>query len=170
MTATPTTRDRVAAQELRHVLGHFCTGVTVVAALDVPGDPAALSRPVGFTCQSFHSLSLDPPLVSIAPGLTSTTWPLIRRARRFCVNVLAADQGELGRAFAVSGGEKFTDVDWRPAPVTGAPLIDGVLAWVDCTLEAEHPAGDHTLVIARVEALGVSRDADPLLFYRGTFR
>jgi len=168
---------------LRSVLGHFCTGVTVVSALaDAIGSTSTGTArtagpdggsPVGFACQSFSSLSLDPPLVSFNVARTSASWPRIAHAGHFCVNVLAADQGELCRAFAVSsatGADKFADVDWTPAPGTGSPRIAGALAWIDCTIHAVHIGGDHLIVLGRVCDLAVERtDTGPLLFYRGGF-
>lgn len=152
---------------LRTVLGHFCTGVTVISARADGGDP------VGFACQSFSSLSLDPPLVSFNVARTSASWPRIAHAGHFCVNVLAADQGELCRSFAVSsatGADKFADVDWAPSPGTGSPRIAGALAWIDCTIHAVHIGGDHLIVLGRVCDLSVERtDTGPLLFYRGAF-
>jgi 3-hydroxy-9,10-secoandrosta-1,3,5(10)-triene-9,17-dione monooxygenase reductase component len=153
----------VDTRTFRDVLGHFASGVTVVTAATADG-------PVGFTCQSFTSLSLDPPLVALAPGKSSTSWPRIAATGAFCVNILQADQSDLCRSFAVSGSErddKFAGIGWSAAP-SGAPVLDGVLAWVDCTLLAVHDAGDHELVLGRVVDLGVS-DGEPLLFYRGRF-
>lgn len=147
----------------RDVLGHFASGVTVVTASTPDG-------PMGFTCQSFTSLSLEPPLVALAPGKSSTSWPRMAAAGAFCVNILEAAQGALGHAFAVSGAEradKFAGVRWTPAP-TGSPVIEGVLAWVDCTLLVVHDAGDHELVLGRVVDLGIG-SGSPLLFYRGRF-
>lgn len=144
----------------REVLGHFATGVTIVTAMEG-------TEPVGFTCQAFTSLSLDPPMVALAPGKSSTSWPRIAEAGSFCVNILADDQEALGRDFAVSGGDKFTGVGWRPAS-KGAPVLDGVLAWVECDLELTHDAGDHELVVGRVRDMGVRRGS-PLVYYRGGF-
>ena len=96
------------------------------------------------------SLSIDPPYVAVAPARTSTSWPRIARSGSFCVNVLAEDQEDLCRGFAVSGGPKFDGVDWHPAPGTGSPVIDGSLAWVDCRVELVHDAGDHELILGRV--------------------
>jgi len=145
------------------VLGRFATGVTVVTAASEEG-------PVGFTCQAFTSLSLAPPLVALAPGKSSTSWPRIAAARTFCVNILAAGQEELCRRFArsvPSPGSKFDGVSFRPAP-SGAPLLDGVLAWVDCRLVAVHDAGDHELVVGEVQDLGVG-SGEPLVYYQGHF-
>ncbi len=151
----------VDTDAFRRAMGTFASGVTIVSGLED-------GRPVGFTCQSFVSLSLDPPYVAVAPARTSTSWPRIARAGSFCVNVLADRQEALCRSFAVSGGDKFEGVPWHPAPVTGAPVIEGSLAWVDCTVELVHDAGDHELIIGRVHEVG-SSEGLPLLFFRSRF-
>ncbi|WP_329117401.1 flavin reductase family protein [Streptomyces sp. NBC_01353] len=149
--------------EFRRVLGHFASGVTVVTA---PGPDG----PAGFACQSFASLSLDPPLVAFMVARTSTTWPRIAHAGVFCVNILGADQGELCRGFAKSGADKFAGVGYDGAPVTGSPRLAGAPAWVDCTIATVHTGGDHLIVVGRVEALGTrDTDGEPLLFHRGRF-
>jgi len=160
-------RAPVDQTEFRHVLGTFATGVTVITA------PAAAdeSGPAGFACQSFSSLSLDPPLVVFMVGRTSTTWPRIARAGVFCVNVLAADQGDLCRTFARSGTDKFANVTYDPAPASGSPRLIGALAWIDCAIHAVHTGGDHLIVVGRVDALGTDdEDGTPLLFHKGRFR
>ncbi|MFF8016296.1 flavin reductase [Streptomyces sp. NPDC007929] len=152
-------------REFRRVLGNFATGVTVITAPpDTPGGP-----PAGFACQSFTSLSLDPPLVAFMVGRTSSTWPRIARAGVFCVNVLGAGQEELCRAFAVSGADKFAGVAYDATPVSGAPRLTGAVAWIDCAIHAVHTGGDHLIVVGRVEALGTQATDDPLLFHRGRF-
>ncbi len=158
-------RAPVDPAEFRRVLGAFASGVTVITA---PGEDG--SGPAGFACQSFASLSLDPPLVAFMVARTSTTWPRIARAGVFCVNVLGADQGALCRGFAVSGADKFAGVEYDAAPVSGAPRLDGVAAWVDCAIHAVHTGGDHLIVVGRVTSLGspVSAPA-PLLFHQGRF-
>ncbi|WP_331910083.1 flavin reductase family protein [Streptomyces sp.] len=155
-------RAPVDPAEFRRVLGNFASGVTIIAARDEDG-------PAGFACQSFASLSLDPPLVAFMVARTSTTWPRIARAGTFCVNVLGAEQGELCRAFAVSGADKFAGVDHAPAPVTGAPRLAGAPAWIDCTIRTVHTGGDHLIVVGTVEALGAEAEGAPLLFHRGRF-
>jgi 3-hydroxy-9,10-secoandrosta-1,3,5(10)-triene-9,17-dione monooxygenase reductase component len=135
------------------VLGHFCTGVTVITAHD--GE-----RPAGFACQSFAALSLDPPLVLFCPARTSRSWPAIERAGRFAVNVLAEDQREVSSVFGSRGADKFEFVRWHSA-ASGAPLLDGALAWMDCTVDAVHEACDHLVVVGRVVALGDTRDTKP---------
>jgi flavin reductase (DIM6/NTAB) family NADH-FMN oxidoreductase RutF len=148
-------RDR-----FRFVLSHVPTGVVVVTGTGEHG-------PVGLAIGSFTSISLDPPLVGFYPDRASTSWPPIRAAGAFCVNVLAADQAELCRRFARSGGDKFAGLRWRAAPGSGAPILGDVLAWVDCDLERETQIGDHSLVVGAVRELTVERDAAPLIFFQG---
>jgi 3-hydroxy-9,10-secoandrosta-1,3,5(10)-triene-9,17-dione monooxygenase reductase component len=146
---------------MRDVLGHFASGVTVVTADTAEG-------PLGFTCQSFSSLSLDPPLVVFAPARTSTTWPRLRSIGRFCVNVLAEDQTGLSQTFARTGADKFAGVPWTRSR-HGSPVLHDVVAWIDCALWAEYDGGDHTLVAARVLDLGADPERRPLLFHRGSY-
>lgn len=158
----------VEQSEFRRVLGNFATGVTVVTAPAVPGEPG----PAGFACQSFSSLSLDPPLVVFMVGRTSASWPRIALAGVFCVNVLSREQAELCRAFARSGGDKFAGVAYDTAPVSGAPRLTGALAWVDCAIQAVHTGGDHLIVVGKVNALGTAPGAEeqaPMLFHKGRF-
>jgi 3-hydroxy-9,10-secoandrosta-1,3,5(10)-triene-9,17-dione monooxygenase reductase component len=145
----------------RQVLGHFCTGVTVITGCDQ-------GRPAGFACQSFAALSLDPPLVLFCPSRSSASWPRIARAGHFCANVLAAGQRDLARVFGTSGADKFAGLAWSPSP-SGAPVLEGVLTWAGCTVEAVHEAGDHYVVVGRVTELGGCRAGQPLLFYRGRY-
>jgi len=147
---------------MRDVLGHFVSGIVVITANGPDG-------PLGFTCQSFASLSLDPPLVSFSPARASSTWRRIREVGTFCINVLAADHQDVSAGFARSGVDKFGGVDWRPSPASGAPVLNGVSAWVDCELWAEHDGGDHTIAVGRVLDLGADASRLPLLFYRGRY-
>lgn len=151
-----------AARRFRDVLSQFASGVTVVTSMS-GGDP------VGMTCQSFSSVSLDPPLVTFIPAKTSRAWPLIHRSGKFCVNVLAADQDWLSNQMASRGADKFAGVDWTPTAATGSPLIRGTLAHLDCTIHAVHEAGDHYIVVGRVQALETGDAGDPLLFFRGRY-
>lgn len=158
--------EHVAAARLfRDVLGRFASGVTVVTGMS-GGEPA------GMTCQSFSSVSLEPPLVVFIPAKSSRAWPLIQRSGKFCVNFLAADQAGLSNTMASRGVDKFADVKWTPSPETGSPVLDGALAQVDCSIHAVHEAGDHYLVVGRVLSLTAHDDGeqDPLLFYRGQYR
>lgn len=156
-----TVATTVDPRTFRAALGHFCTGVTVVAAIDD-------GEPVGFACQSFAALSLDPPLVLFCPGKQSRAWPAIERAGHFCVNVLTHDQRDISTVFGTKGADKFAGVPWHPAP-SGAPALDDVLVWIDCAIEAVHDAGDHYVVVGRVTTLSQPRDERPLLFYRGRY-
>ena len=152
-----------AARQFRDVLGRFASGVTVVTS--VSG-----GEPVGMTCQSFSSVSLDPPLVLFIPAKTSRAWPAIQRSGRFCVNFLASEQAELSNRMASRGVDKFAGVDWAPAESTGSPVLAGALAHVDCTIHAVHEAGDHYVVIGRVLAMESTDADDPLLFFQGKYR
>jgi len=144
----------------KEVLGHFTSGITVITGVDRAG-------PVGFTCQSFMSVSLDPPLVAFAPSRSSSSWPRIEAEGAFCVNVLGKHQEALSRVFATKDPDKFRGIGWRRA-TTGSPVLDHVLAWIDCRIDAVHQAGDHLLVLGRVEELGMGK-GEPLLFYRAGY-
>lgn len=161
---TPIPDDPAAtarARRFRDVLGLFASGVTVVTSVSD-------GTPVGMTCQSFASISLEPPLVMFSPAKTSRAWPMMRQAGFFCANILAADQAELSDGMASKGDDKFAGVEWTTAH-TGAPVLAGVLGYVDCTVEKVVEAGDHYVVLGRVQELGFGDGADPLLFYRGDY-
>lgn len=149
-------------ERFRHVLGHVPTGVVVATSIDADGAPAGMS--VG----SFTSVSLDPPLVAFLPAKTSTSFTQIRAAGAFCVNVLAADQEVVSRAFATSGGDKFAALGWQLS-AGGSPVLDGVVAWIDCTVEDVIDAGDHWIVLGRVLDLDVADETLPLVFFRGGY-
>lgn len=144
----------------RDVLGRFATGVTAVTGI-------ADGTPAGLAVNSFASVSLDPPLVLFCVAHTSLTWPRLRHAARLCVNVLAERQAGLSRRLAESGPDKFRGLDWTASP-SGAPILDGAIAWVECSVASRHPAGDHDIIVAEVHHLGAT-DTDPLLFYRGRY-
>ena len=151
-----------AARRFRDVLGRFASGVTVITSMSA-------GQPVGLTCQSFSSVSLDPPLVLFIPSKTSRAWPAIQRSGVFCVNFLADGQQDLSNQMAGRGDDKFAGVEWTPTTATGSPLLAGTLAHVDCRIQAVHEAGDHWIVLGRVLELD-SHDAEqPLLFYRGAY-
>lgn len=154
--------DTIDPKEFRRVLGHYPTGVTVVTAAGPDG-------PAGFAVGSFASVSLDPPLVSFCPDKSSTTWPAIEAAGSFAVNVLADDQADVCGRFASKDADKFDGVAWHPE-ITGAPVLDDAMAWIDCETEVIHEAGDHWIVIGRVKALEVADDSrGPLLFFKGGY-
>lgn len=143
------------------VLGEFCTGVTIITTM-------SSDRPVGFACQSFSALSLDPPLVVFCPSTRSRAWQAIAAAGRFCVNVLGHDQQHISLTFGRPGTDKFRDVAWSLSPAR-MPIVDGSLAWIDCRVETVHEAGDHYLVVGCVESLHSSGTGRPLLFHRGAY-
>jgi 3-hydroxy-9,10-secoandrosta-1,3,5(10)-triene-9,17-dione monooxygenase reductase component len=154
----------VSSSRFREVLGHFASGLTIVTAVDDQG-------PVGFTCQAFMSVSLEPPMIAIAPGKSSLSWPRISAVGTFCANVMSEDQEALCRDFAISSADKadkFTGVGWTPGP-GGSPILDGALAWVICRTMDIYEAGDHELVTAEVLDTGVDHTGRPVIFYRGGF-
>lgn len=151
----------VEPETFRSVLGNFPSGVTIVTGTTDDG-------PVGFTCQSFSALSVDPPLVLVLPGRSSTSWPQIETMGRFCVNVLSDSQRELSTVFAKSGGDKFVDVEWTPSPL-GSPVLPDSCAWIDCEVFGIHPGGDHLVVVGAVHDLGAPHGTEPLVFHRGNY-
>lgn len=153
---------RLDTRRYRQVLGNCPTGVTVITAA---ADDAA---PAGMTVGTFTSVSLEPPLVAFLADKASTSFPRIRTAGGFCANVLAVGQEDICRAFATHGGDKFGRMAWTPTG-TGAPRLDGVAVWVDCTFESIHVTGDHYFVVGRVQELDAPGDRHPLLFLRGGY-
>ncbi|KAF0806245.1 flavin reductase domain-containing protein [Alcanivorax sp. S71-1-4] len=127
-------------------------------------------EPIGFTCQSFYSVSMAPPLVSFSVMSTSYSYPKIRRAGRFAVNILSGDQVRISNQFARRGEDKWNGVEWQASPL-GNPIIAGSLHWLDCEVHAEHAAGDHVIVIGEVKALKLQEAAaaQPLLYFKGQY-
>ena len=151
------------SDNFRAVLGRLPTGVVVVAGGD-------REQPSALVVGSFMSVSLEPPLVAVCVAKTSTSWPAIEAGGHFCANVLGDGQQRLAKRFAQSGGDKFAGVSWSPAPATGAPLLEGVTAWIDCTIYKRYEAGDHWLVLGEVLELSGLEDAGALLFHSGVYR
>jgi flavin reductase (DIM6/NTAB) family NADH-FMN oxidoreductase RutF len=147
--------------KFRQVLGHFPTGVTVITAID---DGA----PVGMAIGSFASLSLDPPEVLFCPAKASSSWPKIQAAGKFCVNILAEDQEDVSRVFASKADDKFAEIGWRRSG-NGSPIIDGVLAYIDCDIAGVLDGGDHDIVVGAVNDLEVRHEGGPLVFFRGGY-
>ena len=146
----------VRTTAFKEVLSRFATGITVVTAMEE-------GVPIGFTCQAFASLSLEPPMVALAAAKASTSWPKMARAGAFCANILGEGQGDLAVRFSAPG-DRFGGISWH-AGETGAPVLEGVLAWIECALGAIYDAGDHELVTGTVRHLGVG-EGGPLLYYR----
>ncbi|HSZ41241.1 MAG TPA: flavin reductase family protein [Trebonia sp.] len=154
----------ISPAELRHAMGHFATGVTVITSIGADGNP------VGTTANAVSSLSLDPPLLLVCFDRSSQTLAAIAAHGAFAVNVLAAPQEELSSNFARRG----TAADWDGVPHrpgrTGSPRLHGVLATLECTVESRFPGGDHEIVIGRVrDAQTADGEAVPLLFWRGRY-
>ncbi|ARB29488.1 flavin reductase family protein [Pseudomonas tolaasii] len=147
----------------REALGHYASGITVITShVD--------DEPVGFTCQSFYSVSVSPPLVSFSVMRSSASYPRIRQAGRFAVNILSGEQVGISNRFARRGTDKWQGVDWQASPL-GNPILGGSLHWLDCEVHAEHVAGDHLIVIGEVKALSLQEaaSAQPLLYFKGQY-
>lgn len=144
-------------------MARYPTGVTIVSAIADGGEP------IGMVVGTFTSVSLDPPLVAFMPSRASATFNRMRPVDTFAVNVLSARMTEVRLSFAAcEQRRRWAGVGWRPSP-SGAPIIDGALAWVECGYESVRPAGDHYIVVGRVKALGAAASAPPMLFYQGEY-
>jgi flavin reductase (DIM6/NTAB) family NADH-FMN oxidoreductase RutF len=160
----PSTPHGIAAgRYFRDVLGNFPTGVVAVTAAGPDGEP------LGMVVGSFTSVSLDPPMVLFLADRGSSTFPKLRAAGHFAINVLASDQVALAHAMATKGPGRFQDVGWQPAAGSGAPVLDGVVAWIDCTMDQVVDAGDHLIALGAVLDLQVVSQKLPLLFFRGGY-
>ncbi len=152
-------RAAVDPREFRNTLGRFTTGITVVTT--VHGGEV-----YGMTVNSFSSVSMDPPLVSVAADHGTVWHEKVSLSGRYGVSVLSAEQGSLSNHFA---GQEQEGVDVSFVWQDGIPLLDGAIAQLVCRVVDPHPAGDHTLHIGQVEYLSY-RDGDPLLFYTGAYK
>lgn len=163
----PTEGDRVAGpvaftdRDFRDALAQFATGVTVICA---PGPPG---RYVGFTANSFNSVSLDPPLVLWSLRRRAADLAYFERAERYAINVLAHDQVELARRFSRPHADHFGGVAYRLG-VAGAPLMEGCVATFECRHHDRHVAGDHMLFIGRVETCSRTKGRG-LVFHHGRY-
>jgi flavin reductase (DIM6/NTAB) family NADH-FMN oxidoreductase RutF len=144
----------------REVLAHVPTGVTIITSNSADG-------PTGMTANSFTSVSLSPPLVLFCPAKSSSTWPTIRSAGTFCVNVMASHHEQLIRQFAHKAVDRFAGVAYTPGQE--APALDGAAVWLMCRIHAEYDAGDHTVVVAEVTRLDARTDTEPLVLCRGRY-
>ena len=153
----------VEPQRFRDVMGHFATGVTVVTASDDDG-------PVGMTANAVCSLSLEPLLALVCFANGGRTLRVVRKTRRFGVNVLANGQEDLAHLFAskIAEDEKFAGV--QHSVHDGIPVIEGTLAWVGCTLQQLVPGGDHTIGIGAVTAAEKAQEREPLIWFRGEYQ
>lgn len=153
----------IEPSSFREALGHYASGITVITS-HIEGEP------LGFTCQSFYSVSMSPPLVSFSVMASSASYPGIRQAGRFAVNILSGEQVGISNQFARKGTDKWHGVEWQASPL-GNPVIAGSLHWLDCEIHAEHAAGDHLIVIGEVKALKLNQPtaAQPLLYFKGHY-
>lgn len=163
-TASPEFPGDLDPQAFRKALGHYASGITIIAGHDG-------KEPLGFTCQSFYSVSVAPPLVSFSVMSSSSTYPRIRETAKFSVNVLSQAQRPISDQFARRGVDKWAGIAWRMTSSQN-PVIADTLMWLDCRIVAEHEAGDHQIVIGQVVSMGSSDVTDdaPLLYYRGEYR
>ncbi|MCC7448457.1 MAG: flavin reductase family protein [Anaerolineae bacterium] len=146
----------------RRIMGHFATGITVVTTCYQEG-----TQVWAMTANSFTSLSLDPPLILITIDKRNMMGDCIKRGGCFAVNILGLDQEAVSRRFATRGPKDFEGLDITIAE-TGAPIIGGTLAYLDCRLYEVLPGGDHDIFIGEVMA-GEARDGRPLIFYNGRY-
>lgn len=149
----------VNGDRMREVMGNYPTGVVIVTGTQEDGEKISL------VIGSFSSVSLDPPLVSYMPMKTSRTFEKLRALETFAVNILAHDQEDVCRMFATNDPERWEKVGWRPSP-SGAPILDGVVGWIDCGYHEIVEAGDHWIVLGAVHSLAAERDSLPLLFFQ----
>lgn len=149
----------VEVRALRDTMGQFATGIAVITTVG----------PVGFTCQSLTSLSLDPPLISFAISRDSATWPRIEAAGTVCVNILEAGQEGVARRFATPHIDRFEQTAWAPSRF-GTPRLTGAAAWIEATITDVHPGGDHHIVVCRVTAVENAEPVkQPLIYHQGGF-
>ena len=163
MSTAPQHQD-LDPRAFRDTLGLYASGITIITGVDEEG-------PIGFTCQSFYSVSTDPPLISFSVMKTSTTYPRIRHSGRFAVNVLSQAQQEVSNQFARKGTDKWAGIGWSPTRA-GTPVLEDILMWLDCQIWAEHDAGDHLIVLGRVTEMSRAdrHVPDPLLYFQGRYR
>ena len=145
----------------RAVMGSFAAGVTIVTVRDAAGDPK------GFTATGICSLSLDPPLLLVCVDHRSETLPAMQEASSFAVNMLKRGTEELSARFASRGIDKFAVLSWSEGAL-GAPILDDVLAYAECSVKAKYPGGDHTIFVGEIEHASAF-EGEPLVYYRGSY-
>ncbi len=159
--AAPGAMTRIEPAQFRNALAQYATGVTVVTTLDCDGSPR------GFTANSFTSVSLDPPLVLVCVSRRVNSYPVLTQSGDFVVNILAQGQRALSQQFASKASDKFAGVAWTPS-ATGAPILDGALAWLECRPWRRVTAGDHAVLIGEVIDLG-SNPGEPLAYFGSAY-
>jgi flavin reductase (DIM6/NTAB) family NADH-FMN oxidoreductase RutF len=147
---------------LRDAFGCFATGVTIVTGFD------ADRRPVGFTANSFTSVSLDPPLLLVCPGKNASSLPAIRQTGLFGVSVLSAAQRDIAERFAMRGVDRFAEGEWVESE-SGVLLLEGACANFACSLHQDIDAGDHQLLLGHIDSFRSAEGRQPLLYLRGSY-
>jgi flavin reductase (DIM6/NTAB) family NADH-FMN oxidoreductase RutF len=146
----------------RRVMGSFASGVTVVTV------KVNDAEPTGFTANAVTSLSIEPRMLLVCVNEQSSTLALIEEAGSFVVNILSARQQETAQQFATRRDNRFEGVRWRPGQETGAPVLDGSLAYAECRLHGTAKGGDHVILMGEILA-GDANEAEPLLYFRGRY-
>jgi flavin reductase (DIM6/NTAB) family NADH-FMN oxidoreductase RutF len=144
------------------VMGSFASGVTVITVTSPDGSPK------GFTASAVSSLSLEPRMLLVCVSVRSSSLRIIQEVGSFGVNILSTDQQEVAQQFAQPGDDRFKGLRWRPGSATGAPVIDGSLAYAECKLTDSCKGGDHVILIGEIVA-GDAHEAEPLLYFRGRY-
>jgi flavin reductase (DIM6/NTAB) family NADH-FMN oxidoreductase RutF len=152
----------IEKNELRRVMGHFATGVTIITTVSKSG------QLFGLTANSVTSVSLEPPLLLISVDKKADSYPCFEESKVFTVNILSDSQEALSRKFAVSGGNKFEGVAYHMG-ANGVPIILGAVSYIECRVYATYDGGDHTLYLGEIQQ-GETHEGKPLLFYRGGYR
>ncbi|BBX96624.1 flavin reductase family protein [Mycobacterium lacus] len=158
----PLLADRLDEAQLRRAFGCFPSGVIAVGAM-------AYGKPIGMAASSFAPVSIAPPLVSLCIQNGSTTWPGLRLSPRLGLSVLAEGHHQTCLSLSRTIGDRFAEVAWAELP-SGAVVIHGASAWLDCRLRAEVPAGDHLIALLEIRALGTDPDTPPLVYHGSRFR
>ncbi len=151
----------VSKEDFRAALGRFVSGVTVITTL------ANDNQPAGITVSAFASVSLEPLLVLACIDRRASVHEYLYEGKHFAVNILAEDQEHLSRRFASKDQERFNGTGYSEG-ATGAPLLDGALAYLECRVVHAYPGGDHTIIVGEVESVRIA-EHKPLAYYRGGY-
>jgi flavin reductase (DIM6/NTAB) family NADH-FMN oxidoreductase RutF len=157
-------RMPISADEFRQCLSQWASGVTVITTRR----PGGIH---GMTASAFCSVSLDPPLVLVCVDRRNRTHEYLQQQRCFCAHILAEGQEELSQRCAGRLGARGNELEGVPyrQGATGAPILEGCVAYLDCTVLHAHDGGDHTIFVGRIEEAGADSNAQPLLYFRGAY-
>lgn len=162
MTSRASATRGINGEAFRAAMASFAAGVTVVTTTGADGAPQAV------TATAFSSVSMDPPLCLVCLDKRSRTYQPLLFNRCFAVNILRADQAWLSARFASSIDDRFREVAWRPGEVTGCPILESALAWMECQVAEVHSGGDHDIFLGRPASIAV-HDGEPLVYWRGSY-